>query len=59
MNLWLTNHAAEGLSIGTKDDRFDLVVSLEEHNIVGGFGGAVAEVMAEMREKSASVTDRA
>lgn len=32
---------------------FDLVVSVEEHNIVGGFGGAVAEVMAEMREKKA------
>jgi transketolase len=32
---------------------FDLVVSVEEHNIVGGFGSAVAEVMAEMRNKKA------
>jgi len=27
---------------------FELIVTVEEHNIVGGFGGAVAEVMAEM-----------
>ena len=32
---------------------YDLVVTCEEHNIVGGFGSAVAEVMAEMREKKA------
>lgn len=32
---------------------FDLIVTCEEHNIVGGFGSAVAEVMAEMREKRA------
>lgn len=32
---------------------FDLIVTCEEHNIVGGFGSAVAEVMAEMREKKA------
>ncbi|MCR5837111.1 MAG: transketolase [Lachnospiraceae bacterium] len=32
---------------------FDLIVSCEEHNIVGGFGSAVAEVMAEMRDKKA------
>lgn len=32
---------------------FELVVAVEEHNIVGGFGGAVAEVMAEMRQKQA------
>lgn len=31
----------------------ELVVTCEEHNIVGGFGSAVAEVMAEMREKKA------
>lgn len=30
---------------------FDVVVTCEEHNIVGGFGSAVAEVMAEMKEK--------
>lgn len=34
---------------------FDLIVSCEEHNIVGGFGSAVAEVMAEMRQKRASL----
>ena len=32
---------------------FDLLVTVEEHNIIGGFGGAVAEVMAEMRDKKA------
>ena len=32
---------------------FDLIVSVEEHNIVGGFGSAVAEVMAEMKNKNA------
>lgn len=33
--------------------KFDVVVTCEEHNIVGGFGSAVAEVMAEMKEKKA------
>lgn len=32
---------------------FDLLVTCEEHNIVGGFGSAVAEVMAEMPAKRA------
>ena len=27
---------------------FDLVVTVEEHNLAGGFGSAVAEVMAEL-----------
>ena len=31
----------------------DLIVTCEEHNIVGGFGSAVAEVMAESRNKHA------
>lgn len=31
----------------------NFIVTCEEHNIVGGFGSAVAEVMAEMREKKA------
>lgn len=31
----------------------DFVVTCEEHNIVGGFGSAVSEVMAEMRERKA------
>lgn len=32
---------------------FSMIVTVEEHNIVGGFGSAVAEVMAEMKEKRA------
>lgn len=32
---------------------FDMIVTCEEHNIVGGFGSVVAEVMAEMKEKNA------
>ena len=32
---------------------FELIVTCEEHNIVGGFGGAVAEVMAEMGSRRA------
>lgn len=32
---------------------FDLIVTCEEHNIVAGFGSAVSEVIAEMREKKA------
>lgn len=35
--------------------RFDYIVTCEEHNIVGGFGSAVAEVMAEMKEKKAGL----
>lgn len=31
---------------------FDLIATVEEHNIVGGFGSAVAEVMAETPQKS-------
>lgn len=31
----------------------DLIVTCEEHNSIGGFGSAVAEVMAEMKEKRA------
>lgn len=34
---------------------FELIVTCEEHNIVGGFGGAVAEVMAEMRGSRAAL----
>lgn len=32
---------------------FELIVTCEEHNVVGGFGTAIAEVMAEMKEKKA------
>lgn len=28
--------------------QYDLIVTVEEHNIIGGFGGAVSEVLAEM-----------
>lgn len=35
--------------------KFDLIVTCEEHNIIGGFGSAVAEVMAEMRDKKATL----
>ena len=31
----------------------DFIVTCEEHNIVGGFGSAVSEVIAEMRERKA------
>lgn len=34
-------------------EKFDMIVTCEEHNIVGGFGSAVAEVMAEMKNKKA------
>lgn len=33
--------------------QFELIVTCEEHNVVGGFGAAIAEVMAEMKEKKA------
>ena len=32
---------------------FDMIATCEEHNIIGGFGSAVAEVMAEMPQKKA------
>lgn len=32
---------------------FEVIVTCEEHNIIGGFGSAVAEIMAEMKEKKA------
>ena len=34
-------------------ENFDLIVTCEEHNVVGGFGSAVAEVMAELKNKKA------
>lgn len=33
-------------------DKFDLIATCEEHNYIGGFGGAVAEVLAEMPHKA-------
>lgn len=35
--------------------RYDLVVTVEEHNIMGGFGSAVAEVVAEFRSNKPPV----
>ena len=34
-------------------DEFDLIVTCEEHNVIGGFGSAVAEVLAECRNRNA------
>ena len=34
-------------------ENFDVIVTCEEHNMVGGFGSAVAEVLAELDNKSA------
>lgn len=31
---------------------FDMIVTVEEHNIAGGFGSAVAEVLAELPERA-------
>ena len=36
-------------------EEFELLVTVEEHNIVGGFGSAVAEIMAEMNDKKAQL----
>lgn len=36
-------------------EEFELIVTCEEHNIIGGFGSAVAEVMAEMKNKKATL----
>jgi Transketolase, C-terminal subunit len=33
--------------------QYDLIVTLEEHNKIGGFGSAVAEVVSELTEKRA------
>ena len=33
-------------------ERFDHIITVEEHNIVGGFGSAVAEIMAENSSKA-------
>ena len=37
-------------------EQYDLIVTCEEHNVIGGFGSAVAEVMAEMPERKAYLT---
>jgi transketolase len=33
-------------------NRFDNIFTVEEHNVLGGFGGAVAEVLAECDGKA-------
>ena len=35
--------------------KYDMIVTVEEHNIIGGFGSAVAEVTAEMVDKKAKL----
>lgn len=34
---------------------YDLIVTVEEHNIIGGFGGAVSEVLAELSGSRARI----
>lgn len=34
-------------------ENFDYIVTVEEHNIVGGFGSAVGEVLSELKNKKA------
>lgn len=36
-------------------DEYDVIVTVEEHNIIGGFGGAVSEVLAEKNGKRARI----
>ena len=33
----------------------ELIVTCEEHNVIGGFGSAVAEIIAEMKQKKATL----
>lgn len=34
-------------------ENYKIIVTCEEHNVIGGFGSAVAEVMAEIRQRTA------
>jgi len=36
-------------------EEYDVIVTVEEHNIIGGFGGAVSEVLAEKNGKRARI----
>jgi transketolase len=36
-------------------ESYPLIVTVEEHNIVGGFGGAIAEVLAEQPKREAQL----
>jgi len=42
-------------AIETMAKQFDLLVTVEEHSIIGGLGGAVAEVLAEMKGPKATL----
>ena len=50
--------ARRGLSAPTRSDRFALVATLEEHSLLGGFGSAVAEWLADHRPRQAAVPAR-
>ena len=41
--------------IGQAARDFELIVTCEEHSVVGGFGSAVAETAAEMRDRKARI----
>ncbi len=43
----------DGVTIEECAKKYELIVTVEEHNIVGGFGGAVSEVMAELGNRHA------
>lgn len=36
-------------------EEYELIVTCEEHSVIGGFGSAVAEVMAEMKDRKATL----
>jgi transketolase len=36
-------------------NKYDLIVTVEEHNIIGGFGSAISEVLAELPNSSSRV----
>lgn len=40
-------------TIESCSQKYDYIITLEEHNVIGGFGGAVAEVMAELPTRGA------
>lgn len=42
-------------TIESCSQKYEYIVTLEEHNIIGGFGGAVAEIMAELKGKKATL----
>ena len=37
-------------------NEYDLIITVEEHNIIGGFGSAVSEVLAELSGVNARVS---